>query len=209
MQTKEGRTLGRQTFVNVLDVIRVAHVIGGGTFEAWAKLENIVATRITGYELRTEIHLKILLQNSAIPRVGNMPAIHDFTKNVAQVVPGDLVVGIEVGSQDIRANEQIASVETVLSGPSLLSEAPSSADDGVEPAQTEQASLHLAWFGAGIDRLLSKVVPRADQVGTNIGRGLVRHLDAGLHETLWHVVHRREWRGLGTEKAPEIFVRIF
>lgn len=54
--------------------------------------------------------------------IGNMSSVHNFTKDISQVVPRHLVILRQVVKQDISANSKITVIKVINSGPSLRAE---------------------------------------------------------------------------------------
>ena len=101
----------------------------------------------------------------------------------------------------IQTYDQITRVEAVFSRPALLAKSSASTNNGVEPTQAEEATLHLIWLFTLIYGILRKVIPRSNQIALYVGWGFVRNLDAGLQETFRHVPPRRYRGWFRTEKA--------
>lgn len=96
---------------------------------------------------------------SAVPIVGDMTAVHDLTKQVAQIFPRHFGVRLEVVIEHVDADGQIADVERIAAVPALRTELASLADDSVEVAQREQDALELRLTSAHLQRVLRPTTP--------------------------------------------------
>jgi len=82
-------------------------------------------------------------------------AVHDFTEQVAQVLPRHLGVGLEVVVEDTDADGQVAGVERILAVPALRTELASFRHDGVEVAEREQYALEFRFARTHLERVLN------------------------------------------------------
>jgi len=75
-----------------------------------------------------------------------MSSVHNFTKDISQVVPRHLIVLGQIVKQDVSANSKITVIKVVNSRPSLRTELFTSKHNGVEEAKCEQTSFKFDWF---------------------------------------------------------------
>ena len=58
-----------------------------------------------------------------------MSTVHDFAKEISEILPGDPVVGFQVVEEDVHADHQVARVEGVRFIPALKKESKHSIPD--------------------------------------------------------------------------------
>jgi len=142
----------------------------------------------------------------SVPVVGDMTSVHDFSKEVAQIIIRDHLSNGEVVVQDISADLEVSIIEVVVPGPALASELLPPEDQGVEEAESEEDGLELVGLGTLVDlRLVELAVGPAD-VGLEGLRRLVRHLQRSLQDRLGNDVHVRKPGRLRGNQAPELGV---
>lgn len=64
-------------------------------------------------------HAQLGVVGPSVPGIGNVSALHDFSEEIAQVVPRYLVVTVQVVGQNVSADSQVTVVEGVHARPSL------------------------------------------------------------------------------------------
>ena len=170
-------------------------------FESRGELEFVV-------EGFGDVNLQVVVALGPVPWVGNVPAVHDLSEDVPEVLPRHARVRVDVQEQHLGADRQVAVVEAVLAAPALRAEAPPPAHDGVEEAEREEHGLEVVGLRGLVDAILRELVPGAEEVRLDVGWGLVGHFDATLHQGLGHVLHIVEPGWLGADEAPEHVVSI-
>lgn len=99
----------------------------------------------SAHHLGIHVFLQVSLAQTPVPVISDVSAVHDLSKQVSQIFPGHLGVGLEVVVQDIHADGQISRVEGIDSVPALRAELTTFADHGVEVTQREQDALELCF----------------------------------------------------------------
>jgi len=56
-------------------------------------------------------HLEISVVGASVPLVGDVAALHDLSEELAQVVPWDVLVAVELVGEDVAADGEVAVVE--------------------------------------------------------------------------------------------------
>lgn len=75
-----------------------------------------------------------------------MTTIHNFTENVTEIIPRNLVILGEIVVKDISANGKITIVIVINSGPTLGTEFLTSEHKTVEEAKSKEARLEFSRF---------------------------------------------------------------
>lgn len=75
-----------------------------------------------------------------------MTTIHNFTENVTEIIPRNLVILGEIVVKDICANGKITIVIVINSGPTLGTEFLTSEHKTVEEAKSKEARLEFSRF---------------------------------------------------------------
>jgi len=124
-----------RTFIAKIKCVKV-----GALFEEhevrFARAEQLwlLANRKTHHGW-VHVFFEVSATEPTIPIIGDVTAVHNFTKQIAQIFPRDLRVGFQIVVQNIDADCQVANVERIGSVPALRTELSSLADDSVEVAQ--------------------------------------------------------------------------
>jgi len=134
-------------------------------------------------------------------------ALHDFAEEVAQVVPRNLFVHVQVVAHDVAADGEIAVVEGVHPRPALRAEFLARQDEGVEGAESEEDGLVLELLRALFDACLAEEPVRAQHVTLDVLRCFVGDLERVLQDGLGDDLHPRQWRCFAGEEATELLVR--
>lgn len=127
-----------------------------------------------------------------------MATVHDLTIDVTEILVGHLFVLAEIVVKNITANSQITIIEGVELGPSLGAELSTAEDEGMEHDKTEDDGLEfevLVVLRLVIEGLV-ELAHRTSQVGLEILRSLVGHLNGVLKDGLGDNFLVRETRGL-------------
>ena len=83
-------------------------------------------------------HLQVCVVRAAVPEVRDVAAVHDFSEDVAQVIPWHRLVVIDVVPEDVGADLEVARVERVRPRPALRAEAAAAEHNAVEKAQRKK-----------------------------------------------------------------------
>ena len=162
--------------------------------------------RVRLEQLGLEEHLQVRVRDAPIPRVRNVPSVHDLAKVVLDIGPGHLVVVAQIVEEHLGAHRQVAVVERVRAREALESKLAPAERERVEEAEREEHRAEGLWLGRGLERLLAKEGVRAAQVGLEVRGRLVGHLDRRLQDALGHRLLRGQRRRLGRQVAAEVVV---
>mmetsp|Transcript_9632 Transcript_9632/g.23342 ORF Transcript_9632/g.23342 Transcript_9632/m.23342 type:complete len:350 (+) Transcript_9632:923-1972(+) len=191
MQPERGGRVARELLLDVLEVLLVAQV-GRRRLELGEEGEPV-------HQLLLEEGREVRVAQPAVPRVGDVAAVHDLAKDVAQVVPRHLGRVVQKVGRDDDAHLQVALVERVAAVPADGPKLAPFAHDRVEEAEREDDRLELGRLGRVLPDGIGEVEVRALQVGLEAARRLVGELDRFLQDG-----HRHDrLRHRGEEAAEE------
>mmetsp|Transcript_71961 Transcript_71961/g.155416 ORF Transcript_71961/g.155416 Transcript_71961/m.155416 type:complete len:361 (-) Transcript_71961:3180-4262(-) len=136
-----------------------------------------------------------------------MATIHDFAEQLAQVVPRNFVVHVQVVGEDVTADVQVAVVERVHSRPSLGSEFLPRQNERVEGTEAEQDSLVLGLLRTLVDSVLAEKLVGPQHVGLHVLGCLITDFDTVLQNGLRDQLHGRHGWRFRRQEAPKLLVR--
>lgn len=107
--------LGRELLVDVADLVVV---VGLGSVRTGEVRTDDEAFK----QLLVDEHTQVRVVGPSVPSVSNVTSVHDFSEELAQVVPRDLFLSVQVVGEDVSADGQVSVVEGVATRPTLAAE---------------------------------------------------------------------------------------
>mmetsp|Transcript_5033 Transcript_5033/g.13421 ORF Transcript_5033/g.13421 Transcript_5033/m.13421 type:complete len:561 (+) Transcript_5033:232-1914(+) len=218
VQTVDGRGLLRQLGLHhVLELVVAGGVRGD---EAGSQLLGRRLAVGTREKIRGDEHIEVGDAESPVHGIGDVSAVEHLAEHVPEILPGDVVVALEVVEQNLGAVDEVAHVEGVAAAVTETGpEADADTDTEllaaeqqrvVETQRKEDGGVNrlLLVGGGAVEHVLAERREGAAHVGLQVRGRLVGNLDARLQDGLGHNLGEgRAVDGLRAEEAAEIPVR--
>mmetsp|Transcript_12554 Transcript_12554/g.15116 ORF Transcript_12554/g.15116 Transcript_12554/m.15116 type:complete len:274 (-) Transcript_12554:11874-12695(-) len=207
MQTKRESTLRRERLVDVLKHLPLVQRI--------RRVKELREELQTFQKIVLHVAIEVAERQSTIPIFNNVPTVHNLTEDILQIVPGNLVIVLEVVHSALAATQQVTRVERIVHVPPDTRSGPWDIthpkllpleERRVEVRQREANRLELRLLRARVDNLIREVRAGSLQVGVHPLRRFVRQLDGVLQQRDREPLLENRGR-FRRQEQPELLIR--